>query len=989
MGSSHDHIALDWVRGEIEQTLTLARNALELYANDRDEPTQVGFCLNHLHQVQGTLKMVELYGVAQVAQKMEELCLALRDSQVQSFEEALEALMASILRLQNYIESATEALEDVPKALIPVLNDLKAAHGEALVTGSIGADVSRNKVSGDPALNKRMQDAKVAENLRKLRQRFQSSLANIIRNQNSEEHLQFLAKVIERLEKFCKGSPLGQLWWVAYGFVEALERAEQPLGSAVKQLLRELDFQLKGMIDQPDDALSREVSQDLIENLLFYVAAADYRTERIDALAEAYGLSAGAGADADSIIGPDKSTLGAIASALIEELNTFKDRLDLIERNDDATFDLIRELIPGLQTMQSSIAVVGIEGAQKELAEQIAELQTIDGDEISPELLMSLADTILSVEAQVQQLTSGPDAKGGAFGVPAEQFENAHLAVIEASKGSLESAKNSIVGYITSNWDVKQIEGVPAVLESIRGGLQIIPLKEASELVAACGKYIQEQLLDAGAKPDWSNLDRLADAISSIEYYIERLNKGSNGDTRFLDVARESLHKLGYWGEGDQEPTTEHISRHHVSEAASEAPDAVAKETDEQLIDQEILEIFAEEVEEVADEIRAATRALQANESDFASLAELRRAFHTLKGSGKLVGANDIASLAWSIEDRLNQRIDQSRPLLVSELGIVQDVCESLSALLESFSTGSPSELSADLERRVVSAFDGIELSSSSTEVLDTEEPAVFVETAESDVAIEQAAPVEESSQQLEAAPEAVDEQDDDDLIDEEILEIFVEEAEEVNETIQEYLPRFVENYDDNEALVELRRAFHTLKGSGRMVEAMDIGETAWAIENLLNRVIDKTIEMQPSIAELAVFVAQNIPALVENFKTRSAPVLNPLEIEAKAQQLISGEEITLSDLGLGTIDSPDSQGESLPTNETEVTAEASDTDAVSEDDVQGDSLEDSLIEIFEIEAIQHIETVEEFVNVVLGGEELPVNDALSRALHTDRKSVV
>ena len=107
MGSSHDHIALDWVRGEIEQTLTLARNALELYATDRDEPTQVGFCLNHLHQVQGTLKMVELYGVAQVAQKMEELCLALRDGQVQSFEEALEALMASILRLQNYIESAT------------------------------------------------------------------------------------------------------------------------------------------------------------------------------------------------------------------------------------------------------------------------------------------------------------------------------------------------------------------------------------------------------------------------------------------------------------------------------------------------------------------------------------------------------------------------------------------------------------------------------------------------------------------------------------------------------------------------------------------------------------------------------------------------------------------------------------------------------------------------------------------------------------------
>src|SRR5690606_5248488 len=55
------------------------------------------------------------------------------------------------------------------------------------------------------------------------------------------------------------------------------------------------------------------------------------------------------------------------------------------------------------------------------------------------------------------------------------------------------------------------------------------------------------------------------------------------------------------------------------------------------------------------------------------------------------------------------------------------------------------------------------------------------------------------------------------DEIDPEILEIFVEEAQEVLETLQEEFPRWRANPDDNDALVTVRRMYHTLKGSGRL----------------------------------------------------------------------------------------------------------------------------------------------------------------------------
>ena len=43
-------------------------------------------------------------------------------------------------------------------------------------------------------------------------------------------------------------------------------------------------------------------------------------------------------------------------------------------------------------------------------------------------------------------------------------------------------------------------------------------------------------------------------------------------------------------------------------------------------------------------------------------------------------------------------------------------------------------------------------------------------------------------------------------------------------------------------ALAEIRRAFHTLKGSGRMVGAGEIGEFAWRFEEMLNHLIEGRI---------------------------------------------------------------------------------------------------------------------------------------------------
>jgi len=92
---------------------------------------------------------------------------------------------------------------------------------------------------------------------------------------------------------------------------------------------------------------------------------------------------------------------------------------------------------------------------------------------------------------------------------------------------------------------------------------------------------------------------------------------------------------------------------------------------------------------------------------------------------------------------------------------------------------------------------------------------------------------------------------------DAEILEIFVEEIEEIFAELNSLFTGWLEEPNNPETLTTIRRHFHTLKGSGRMVGAKSAGETAWIVEDTLNRVplnrvLSGTVVLTPVIQKFA-----------------------------------------------------------------------------------------------------------------------------------------
>ena len=87
--------------------------------------------------------------------------------------------------------------------------------------------------------------------------------------------------------------------------------------------------------------------------------------------------------------------------------------------------------------------------------------------------------------------------------------------------------------------------------------------------------------------------------------------------------------------------------------------------------------------------------------------------------------------------------------------------------------------------------------------------------------------------------------------LDAELLDIYLTEAVEVLGTVDDGHRALAHNSADRDALVSVRRQFHTLKGSGRMVGLTELGEQAWGVERVLNRVLEDDRRVTPTILEL------------------------------------------------------------------------------------------------------------------------------------------
>jgi chemosensory pili system protein ChpA (sensor histidine kinase/response regulator) len=736
-----DFTTLHWVKAELDDALSKARQALESYVEDSRDTYVMHTCAADLHQVHGTLRMVELYGAAMVVGEMEQLVAALISDRVANRDEAYAALMRGMMQMPDYLERLQSGHRDVPIVLLPLLNDLRASRGEqsldesALFTPNLDASLPLGAPgAADPAAA----EAHRGE-LPELRARFQQQLLAWFRGQGSDRQLLGMRGTLDSIAARCYTIAGRRLWWIAAGVLEGLERGVlRAHEKEVRQLIGRVDRSIRELVDGGEEAMLTGDSDELARKLLYYVAQAKQGSERVDELRQAYRLDGLLPRAAEvehargSMSGHNRALLDTVSAAIKEDLLRVKESLDLFLRRPDGDPAQLGPQADVLDRVGDTLGMLALGVPRRVVGEQRRILGEIAAGTRSPdeESLLDVAGALLYVEASLDDHIERLGAEGdtpisdsGPSPLPRSEARHILTALMREATANTSKVKDAIVAFVESQWNHDQLAGTPELMAEIGGAMRMLGAPRPGELADGIGLFIHRELLGDRRVPNGAQMDRLADAVAALEYYLEAAREHRGGLDHILDVTQQSLAELGYWpvpgdaaGEAlgsdalDQieAEAIEHIAVPASSEDAGEAvssfadtfdlidePPAVVApaiaaepvradedwvEIEEEIeqevggdagvsdfagfqitvdgIDDEIREIFLEETQEEIDNLRKALAAWLADPERPDALTPIRRSFHTLKGSGRLVGARLLGEFAWKVENMLNRVLD-------------------------------------------------------------------------------------------------------------------------------------------------------------------------------------------------------------------------------------------------------------------------------------------------------------------------------------------
>ena len=861
----------EFVGRELNATLVEARSALENYVEQPDNLALLERCARELHQVQGVLKVLEIYGAALLTEEMEHVARYLHATAAQrkSQAESLDALMRAMVQLPSYLERVLAGGRDLALVLLPLLNDLRAVRGSSLLSEgtllllNLKSDKQAQPVAAGPG----EQPLTVEQWGRRLRTRFQVGLIGWIRGERIEQNLEILAAVASKLEQIATRQTVFQLWWVVGAVLEALREGALEGGVSVKRLLGLADREIKRLYELGESRYAQEPALELLNNLLYYVGRTETTGPRAVAVRASFRLSELLPVDEnieqerENLSAPSVKLMQTVAAAIREDLSKVKDVLDIFVRRGSGQPQELGSQAALLRKIGDTLGVLGLGELRASILLETQRLEKIVAGQLQPDeaLLVDIAATLIGVEDKLDDQLVGMILPKTADPGRSEdnEFQQVQSAVLRECILNLARIKEAITQAVVGAIDAAGLDSWQELMRGLKAGLLILGKTRAVEVVEAIGVQLKRVMQPGGRILTLASLDRLADSIVSLEYYMETLQSGRSDPWYMLDNAQSSLQAL------EAEPTpvvptisvllppgtfaqTVHMGR---AEEKSEAAAAAASGSHKQLpvlvarapasvafsetADPELLKLFIEEAREEHAKITLHFHEWEQNPLAREALVTVRRSFHTLKGSGRMVGARELAEFAWSIENLLNRLLDNTLSRSQEILGTLRSGVATLPQLIDQLETGhvQAHEAGTILTRAHALA------SSQTLETLPApaeEEPESAVAQAAQHIPVTTA----ESAAVLPTAPAAQEPQGQQ-AVDDVLADIYARETTAHVAVVRAYLDREGGTTEPHALPEEIYRACHTLAGSSNMAEARHGIRLAQPLDQWLRKAFD------------------------------------------------------------------------------------------------------------------------------------------------------
>lgn len=833
---------LHWVRTEFDQSLTRARTLIEYHIDNPEDLLPLQQALVELHSLRGTASMIQCFGVSTVAEEMKTVLHEIMQGRIQELEPAYSALLSATVQLSDYMDALISGMGDCVIVLQPILSELRLSRGNTLVTELelftaqlSGADHGKALLPLTAASGNAQAEA------RKLMPVFQASMLNWLKNNvDIKTSLGRIGKIAEQIASQSTNPTVHQLWRTVAAVVEALLTNTLEDSLELKRAMGMTTQQIRVLIDEGETTAAARVD-DLNYQLLFFVARATGQGPRVTTLKNLFRLSSYLPSNQQieerrqRIRGPSASLLSRVADEIRRDFMQVKDSIDLSVRSGGKSPVGMEDTRGRLQRIANTLATLGLPALQRVVSNQVKLLESLEADASSSNLWMDIATSILRVELSLEDAlfrqisrrkSDAPELDGG---VPhSRDLAEGTTALLRESLVNLARLKSSVDAYVRGN-ESEPPADAQRLLKEITAALQMLQNGQAAELVGALERYVLSpsfaQLHDSPVR-----VDRFADAIASIEYYIEAVRDNAPNTSLMLDSLAHYVEQLDVV---NAEPTVVEAPEEEIELTLEEvvpfvppapvvvvskpAPVVVVAED----VDPEIRDIFLEEASEVLRTLDSALPRLRRDAQDMDTLTTVRRAFHTLKGSGRMVGAQQIGEFGWAIESLLNRCLDGSVPAGAVVVDTVVDAVAMLPGLIESFRKNAAPD------------------------------PAL-------QALIERAGNLAEGRSAQEA--EELD-----------MTAIFREDAREKLDAVTQWLEKQERSFEWFAVEDEVVRSFHTLRGAAHIVNSPAISELSGALETYLDSARGAGLELPRAALVLIEDAEQTLRRWVDAIGTPAA----------------------------------------------------------------------------------------------------------------------
>jgi len=556
--------SFDLVKSEIEQTIKNAESSLERFQENRESGEDLQNCLDFLNQLRGIFILVELRAGTLLCQEAVSMANDVPVGANDDKNILLTTLNSALFILRRYVEYYHQQRADHPELLLPVINDLREARREKPYPESCFFDIDV-KERPDFCSNITVDafegnEAEYEVLARRMRLTFQVALLGVLREKNPVVSQKLFGRAARGFVRLCQGAPMGQMWCLVATVADAMLDRSMNFSKARKRLFMRIEKYSREVVYVGKVATAKDAPDSLIRDLVYLLYRSGSANPEVISTLSAFGLAPAEFPDsmfdahARRLYGPGTDVLQSLSTALQDELNQLKDKLDIVERGIEPDLAELSSIAEALERLSNTLVMLDLNQLGAMARSEASKLRGWEEENRLPaeSELYLLADSVLGIEDAVLQIvtrgiTSETDALAGGQRTREESLylREAAFVVADEAKSALTLAKRAITAFIESDYDKLHLANLPGTLHSIWGGLQMLDDPEAAKVLERVAQSIQHRLLDSREPPAPQVLEALADGLTSLEYYIESVGRREERNADLLRLAESSLDDVG------------------------------------------------------------------------------------------------------------------------------------------------------------------------------------------------------------------------------------------------------------------------------------------------------------------------------------------------------------------------------------------------------------------------------------------------------------